>query len=104
MKEYQLIESLLKALIIFDANNTTMTVEECATFLGVHEVTIKRRLKKEIIIGEFHGGKYHIPKLQFLEKLINKTIENSKESIVGVIPESIEKQVAMVLKKTFNSI
>lgn len=37
MTPNELIESQIKALTIYDANNTCMSIKECAKFLGVCE-------------------------------------------------------------------
>jgi len=41
---FVLTKAVLKALIIFDANNTCMTVNECADFLKCHRNTITNRI------------------------------------------------------------
>lgn len=79
MSERNLIATQIKALTIFNANNTTMSVESCAKFLKVHPNTIKNRINKNTIIASFQDGKYHIPKLQFLEKLIDKFLINEEK-------------------------
>lgn len=70
MTQRELLQTNIKALTIFEANNTTLSVDECANFLKVHPITIKRRIHKGTIDAVFQDGKYHIPKIQFLEKVI----------------------------------
>ena len=97
MSERNLIISQIKALTIFNANDTTMTVDECAEFLGVHPNTVKNRIQKETIIATFQDSKYHIPKLQFLEQLVDKFLEDQDE----VAEMSKEDEFDMNMKKWF---
>jgi len=76
MQEQQLIESHIKALTIFNANNTMMSTAECATFLKISIGTVKNRINKNTIIGIHQDGKYHIPKLQFVNKLVDAFLNN----------------------------
>lgn len=73
MTEQELIEAHIKAQTIFDANNSIMSVKECAEFLGCNERTVLNRIKSKNkhnkIIAEFVGG-WRIPKLQFYKRLI----------------------------------
>ncbi|CAA0177525.1 conserved hypothetical protein [Tenacibaculum maritimum] len=70
MTQTDLLQANIKALTIFNANNTMLTVDECAKFLKVHPNTVKNRIHKHTIQAIFQDGKYHIPKIQFLEKLV----------------------------------
>lgn len=70
MTTSDLIQANIKALAIFNANNTTMTVSDCARFLKVHTNTVKNRIYKGTIKATFQDGKYHIPKIQFLTSII----------------------------------
>lgn len=83
MTEAQTIEAQIKALTIFNANNTMMSVSECAEYLGVHFNTIKNRIDKETIIAIFQDGKYHIPKLQFVERLIKSFLSKTRNEDVS---------------------
>lgn len=71
MTEKEIIEAHLKAQIIFDANNTNMTVKKCAEFLDCSEDTIRRGIKSGDIIASYKGG-WRIPKLQFHKELIDR--------------------------------
>lgn len=74
MTKNEIIQAQLEALAIFDANNTMMTVKECAEFLGKCERTILNRIHSDDphnkIYAEYKGG-WVIPKIQFLDKLID---------------------------------
>tara|TARA_Y100000588_G_C14019886_1_gene823756 strand:+ start:451 stop:675 length:225 start_codon:yes stop_codon:yes gene_type:complete len=70
MKEKDLIIACIKAQAIYDANNTCMTVSDCADWLGVHNDTVLRRLHDGKINGMLIGRVWSIPKIQFLDKII----------------------------------
>ena len=70
-KREELLKITLEALIIHDANNTCMNVEECAEFLGVHKNTVLNHIHKKTIQAKFIG-RWSIPKLQFMEQLIKR--------------------------------
>lgn len=70
MKEIDLLQITIKALTIFNANDTMLSVDSCADFLDVHPNTIKNRIQKGTIKAIFQDGKYHIAKIQFLERII----------------------------------
>lgn len=72
MTETETIKTHLKALTIFDANNRMLSVNECADYLGVHAKTVINRINKGVIKAKFQEGKYHIPKLQFLDNLVKE--------------------------------
>lgn len=67
-----MITANLKALTLFDANNTCLTVDECAKFLQVHPKTITNRINSGKIKAEFIGRIWRIPKLQFVEEIISQ--------------------------------
>ncbi len=71
MEASELIESQIKAMTIFDANNVCMNVNECAEFLGVHRNTIIKRIHKGDIKATLLGVHWSIPKIQFLREIIN---------------------------------
>lgn len=76
MSENETLLITMEALRLHDANNTCMSVKECAEFLGVHENTVLKKLND----GKIHGtyaGKWTIPKLQFLEKIVEQTKRKS---------------------------
>ena len=70
MTKSELLETNINALTIFEAQDKMLSVEDCATYLKVHPNTVKNRIEKKVIIALFHGGKYHIPKIQFLKDFI----------------------------------
>ncbi len=72
MKQQKVIEANLKAMLIYDANNTCLTVEECASFLNVHPKTITNRIHAGKISAEFIGRIWRIPKMQFLKQVLEK--------------------------------
>lgn len=80
MSENELLKTNLKALAIFDANNETFTVEECAKFINRHYQTVFRLIHDKKIIAKLVGGTWVIPKIQFLDKIVesfeNENYEN----------------------------
>jgi len=64
------IETIIKAMTIYDANNGFMTPEDCAKFLEIHINTMYKLLNDNKIIYEQIGSQKRIPKLQFLKQLI----------------------------------
>ncbi len=72
MDSKELLKANLKALTIFDANNETMTVEECAVYLKRHKQTIHRLIHCNKITAEFVGSTWVIPKIQFLERIVEE--------------------------------
>ena len=73
LKEKSIMKSLLKALLIFDANNTCMTFDECASFLNVHKNTVRKMVHDRKIVATY-VGRWAIPKLQFIERLIKEDV------------------------------
>ena len=73
MNEQQTISTHIKALVIYDANHTVMTVKECAKFLKCSEKTVVRRINStddhNRIYATFNGG-WKIPKMQFLNDIV----------------------------------
>ena len=81
MTEKEIIKAQLKAMAIFEANNTTMTVAECAKFLKCTKDSIYKRMKsgkphERIYTVALAGGR--IPKIQFLDELVDDW-ENSSQ-------------------------
>ncbi|MEO2059410.1 MAG: excisionase family DNA-binding protein [Mesonia sp.] len=72
MNKNDFIELSLKAHAIYDANKTCMAVKECAEFLGVHTDTVLRKLHSGDIKGTLIGRVWSIPKIQFLDKILEK--------------------------------
>jgi len=70
MTKNETLKLHLQAMAIFDAHNTTFSIKKCAEFLKVHPNTIRSRIHSGTIKATFLDGKYHIPKLQFLDKII----------------------------------
>lgn len=70
-KEEQLM-LMLEAMKIYDANNTCLSVEECAKFLNVHKNTVLNKIHSGEIKATFLGRIWRIPKLQFLDKIIGR--------------------------------
>ncbi len=67
-----MITANLKALTLFDANNTCLTVDQCAKFLQVHPKTITNRINSGKIKAEFIGRIWRIPKMQFIQEIIEE--------------------------------
>ncbi|MCM4159530.1 helix-turn-helix domain-containing protein [Antarcticibacterium flavum] len=67
-----IVKANLEALRLYDANNTCMTVEEAAEYFKVHKNTILHKIHKGEIKSEFFGRTHRIPKMQFIEKIINE--------------------------------
>ena len=70
MTQADLLKVSLKALTIFNANDTMLTVDGCAKYLKVYPNTVKNRMHKNTIQVIYQDGKYNIPKIQFLEKIV----------------------------------
>lgn len=70
MNENDLIKACIKAQAIYDANNTCLSVAECAKWLRVHNDTILRRLQAGKIKGNLIGRVWSIPKIQFLDRIM----------------------------------
>lgn len=75
MEQKEHLKITLQALRLHDANNTCMSVEECANFLNVHKNTVLHKIHSGEIKATFLGRIWRIPKLQFLQKIIE---ENQK--------------------------
>jgi excisionase family DNA binding protein len=72
MDHISLVKAHLEAATIFDANNTCLTVEECAKFLNVHPKTITNKIHAGTIKAIFIGRIWRIQKMQFVEQLLQK--------------------------------
>ena len=70
MTPNELIESQIKALTIYDANNTCMSITQCAKFLGLERRTISAMIVRKEIKAKHLSNRTLIPKIQFLEILI----------------------------------
>lgn len=70
MEQSEQFKETVKALTFHDAHNTMMTVEECAEFLRVHKNTVTNRIHAGDIQATFIGRIWRIPKIQFLEKVL----------------------------------
>lgn len=101
MSQLKFIETSIIAMTIFNANNTIMTPIECADFLGVHYNTIMNRIKDKTILSTLVGGKHHIPKIQFLKKIINKFKNEEGKTIEELIGEDLEVKVKKIIAKQF---
>ncbi|CAL2056103.1 helix-turn-helix domain-containing protein [Tenacibaculum sp. 190524A05c] len=98
----QVLKQQLMALAIYDANDTSLTVEECAAFLGKSYVTIIRWIDQKKIVAVHNKSSYSIPKIQFLDKIIEKFKEESeKETTEFIVELDIEGQVKKALKNIF---
>ena len=74
MTEQDLMQAQLKAMTIYDANNTCLTVDECAKFLKVHTKTITNKIHGGKIKAHFIGRIWRIPKMQFIEEIIENQL------------------------------
>lgn len=72
MTKEEHLETTLEALRLYDANNTCMTVQECAKWLKVHKDTVIRKLHSKDIKGQFIGRVWRIPKMQFLKEIVSQ--------------------------------
>lgn len=77
MTEQDQLKLAVKAVMLHDANNTCLTVDECAKYLKMHRSTVIRKIDSGKILATLKAGAYRIPKLQFLNEIIN---ENSDQS------------------------
>ncbi|WP_271770405.1 helix-turn-helix domain-containing protein [Aquimarina algiphila] len=75
MTKQEAIEANLKALLIFSANDAMLTVDECASYLKKHRNTVTRLIHEKQIKAKLVGGHWIIPKLQFLDYLL-EDLEN----------------------------
>ena len=71
MTKSDVFKANIEAYHIFKQHDTMLTVDECGAYLKIHCNTVKNRIDKGIISAVFQGGKYHIPKIQFIDKLTN---------------------------------
>ena len=71
-KREEFLKITLEALMIQDANNTCMNVDECAEFLGVHKNTVLNNIHKRNIKASLIGRVWSIPKLQFLDQILKR--------------------------------
>ena len=71
-KREEFLKITLEALMIYDANNTCMTVEECAEWFDIHRDTVVRRLHSGEWKGHLVGRVWRIPKLQFLDQILKR--------------------------------
>ncbi|AVR47220.1 hypothetical protein C7S20_19275 [Christiangramia fulva] len=72
MSKEETIMATMEALRLHDANDTCMTVDECASFLKCHRDTVIRHLHKGTIKGKLLERVWRIPKLQFLKEIVEK--------------------------------
>ena len=72
VQENTLLRASIKAIAIYDANNTVMTVGQCATWMAIHKNTVLRKIHAGEIDANFKGGEWRIPKIQFLDKIIDE--------------------------------
>jgi transposase len=101
----QVLKHQLMALAIYDANNTTMTVAECSKFLGKSYGTIINWIDKKHIEAVHRKGTYSIPKIQFLERIVEKFLEQSKQEDSEFVFElDIDAQVKKSLKKILSEV
>ena len=73
LTEATILELNIKAIEIHKANDTMLSIEECAKYLGRHEETIRKWCRNGKIIAQYNGG-WTIPKLQFTKQLVEKFI------------------------------
>ncbi len=66
------IISTMEALRLHDANNTCMTVAETSKYLKVHKDTVLKHLHTGKIKGKLLERVWRIPKLQFLDEIVEK--------------------------------
>jgi hypothetical protein len=99
MTEQDLIATQLKALTIFDANNTMFSVKECAAFLGVHPNTVVNRINSVAIVAVQQDGKYHIPKLQFVDKLVKQFLTKTNATQLPTDQEKLAQGIETYFKE-----
>lgn len=68
------IIDMMRALRLYFANDTCMTVEECASFLRVHKNTVLNKIHSKDIQAKF-VGRWSIPKLQFLQEIVGPDMQ-----------------------------
>lgn len=79
MKTAKLIESQVKAMAIYDANDECMNVTECAKYLKRNRNTIYKWIddgKIKVVPGIIPVS---IPKIQFLKKIIEDFLNTEDE-------------------------
>lgn len=71
-------QAFMLAFAEFEAYNKTMTVEECAEFLGIKQnATVISLIKKGEIKATQVGTIYRIPKIQFLDCFLGEKLKNN---------------------------
>ncbi len=71
MTEKEAVQANLKALLIFNANDVMLNIEECARYINKHRNTVTRLIHEKKIKAKLIGGHWIIPKLQFLDYLLD---------------------------------
>ena len=79
--EAALVRANLKAQAIFDANNTVMTPKQCAAFMACTPRTVLDKIKKGEIAATFKTGHWRIPKIQFLNEIIQRFSEEAAQGV-----------------------
>ena len=101
----EIIKAQLIAQTIYDAHNTSMNGKECAEFLGVSYTTVKIWIDNEKIKSTYHNGVNSIPKIQFLDKIIDDFIEKSeKEDKKLPFQIDVKKEVKQVFMDFFKNV
>lgn len=97
MNQGLLIQVFIKAIAIHEANNSTMSVVQCAEFLGCHRNTVTNRIDKGVIKAVVADGNYSIPKIQFLEKIVDDFLKNTDEEVFK--PVNLDNEIKKCLKQ-----
>ncbi len=88
MTKSDFFKANIEAFNIFRDNEIMLTVDQCAIFLNLHPNTIKKHIDKKYIVAVFQSGKYHIPKIQFLDRLTENLSYNSE--IKSLIKDNVK--------------
>lgn len=93
----ELIRANLIAQTIHDANDTCLTVKECAEYLGVHKKTVHNQLKKGSIKETLIGSVWSIPKLQFLGEILKRHIAQLENTRLNetVLVRTLKEQMGV---------
>jgi excisionase family DNA binding protein len=72
MERQEQIKATMEALRLHDANNVCMTVDECADFFKIHPKTVLNKIHSKEFKAQFIGRTWRIPKLQFIDKIVDE--------------------------------
>lgn len=84
MTKSDIFKAHIEALRLFKQHDVMLKVDQCARYLNLHSNTVKSRIEKRKMEAVFQGGKYHIPKIQFLKQITTDLNLNSEQRLLAV--------------------